>query len=80
MLSLNWLNASAEMMAPALPEAADTPCAVARNRVGKTSAGYIYPNSKVNGVRANIGVLVTYVCRRVGAEIKEELIEGIELR
>ncbi len=33
------LNASAEMMAPALPHAADMPCADARKRVGKTSAG-----------------------------------------
>ena len=33
------LNASAEMIAPALPHAADMPCAEARKRVGKTSAG-----------------------------------------
>ena len=33
------LNASAEMIAPALPHAADIPCAEARKRVGKTSAG-----------------------------------------
>ena len=33
------LNASAEMIAPALPHAADMPCADARKRVGKTSAG-----------------------------------------
>lgn len=36
------LNPSEEMMAPALPDAADIPCADARNRVGKTSAGYRY--------------------------------------
>lgn len=36
---LSWLNASAEMIAPALPAAADMPCAAARNFVGKTSAG-----------------------------------------
>ena len=39
---LSWLNASAEMIAPALPDAAEIPCAVARNLVGKTSAGYAY--------------------------------------
>ena len=33
------LNASAETIAPALPHAADMPCADARKRVGKTSAG-----------------------------------------
>ncbi len=33
------LNPKAEMMAPALPLAADIPCAVARNCVGKISAG-----------------------------------------
>lgn len=33
------LKASAEMIAPALPHAADMPCADARNRVGNTSAG-----------------------------------------
>jgi hypothetical protein len=36
---LNALNASAERIAPALPAAADNPCAEALNRVGKTSAG-----------------------------------------
>lgn len=33
------LNASAEMIAPAFPDAALRPCAEARKRVGKTSAG-----------------------------------------
>ena len=33
------LKARAEMIAPALPAAADMPCAEARKRVGKTSAG-----------------------------------------
>ena len=33
------LNAKAEIIAPAFPEAAEIPCAVARKRVGKTSAG-----------------------------------------
>lgn len=33
------LKARLEMMAPALPDAADIPCAVERNRVGNTSAG-----------------------------------------
>lgn len=36
---LSLLNAKAEMMAPAFPAAAEIPCANARNRVGKTSAG-----------------------------------------
>lgn len=39
MRSLSELNASEEMMAPALPDAALIPCANARNLVGKTSAG-----------------------------------------
>lgn len=30
------LKTSADIMAPALPDAADIPCAVARNRVGNT--------------------------------------------
>lgn len=38
-LSDKELKARAEMMAPALPEAADMPCAEALKRVGKTSAG-----------------------------------------
>jgi hypothetical protein len=33
------LNASAEMIAPTLPIAAEIPCAKARKRVGNTSAG-----------------------------------------
>lgn len=33
------LKAKAEMIAPAFPLAAEIPCAVARNLVGKTSAG-----------------------------------------
>lgn len=37
--SASVLKASAEMIAPALPQAADMPCAKARKRVGKTSAG-----------------------------------------
>lgn len=38
-VSVSWLNASAEMIAPALPHAALMPCAAALNFVGKTSAG-----------------------------------------
>ena len=36
MFLLNVLNTSAEMMAPAFPEAAEIPCANARNLVGNT--------------------------------------------
>lgn len=36
---LRVLNAKAEMMAPHFPAAADMPCAKARKRVGKSSAG-----------------------------------------
>jgi hypothetical protein len=36
---LNELKASALMIAPALPAAAEIPCAKALNRVGKSSAG-----------------------------------------
>ena len=71
--SLSWLNASAEMIAPALPHAADRPCAVARNLVGKTSAGYICAEvSERSGQRA----MTTHVGRRVRAEVEEELEEG----
>ena len=37
--SLSWLKASAEMIAPALPAAADMPWAAALYFVGNTSAG-----------------------------------------
>ena len=71
---LSWLNASAEMIAPALPHAADMPCAVARNLVGKTSAGYIC-GARQSAVCGG-GGRGAYVGRGVRAEVEEELEEG----
>ena len=44
-LDVNVLNASAEIMAPAFPLAAEIPCAEARYFVGNTSAGKHYNGS-----------------------------------
>ena len=73
-LSVSELNASAEMIAPALPHAADMPCAVARNLVGKTSAGYICAARQ--SPMCGRGGRGAYVGRRVRAEVEEELEEG----
>lgn len=65
------LNTSAEMIAPALPHAADVPCASALKRVGNTSAGYTYERGEIM-VGAEYGG-ETYVCCCIRAKVEEEL-------
>lgn len=54
MCSLRVLNTSAEMIAPAFPDAAEIPWAVARNRVGNTAARLIRQEDAVGKVETHL--------------------------
>jgi hypothetical protein len=73
---LRLLKARLEMIAPAFPDAAEIPCAVALNLVGNTSAGYMYVvlwgKISVRGKLENyMYAQNTPVCTEVEEKLKE---------